>query len=71
MVARRRWPVPVARKHCPTPAGDHKGPPFPTPPLSPLRTDGDVSNNPTRVNTTPAILLVSLAILLFCSLKDR
>jgi shikimate dehydrogenase len=31
-------------------AGDHKGPPFPTPPPSPLRADDDVSKNPTWVH---------------------
>jgi len=35
-------------------AGDHKGPPFPTPPPSPLRTDDDASNKPTCVSSAPA-----------------
>ncbi len=35
-------------------AGDHKGPPLPTPPPSPLRTDDGASNKPTRVGTGSA-----------------
>ncbi len=35
-------------------AGDHKGPPFPTPPPSPLRTDDDASKKPTHESISPA-----------------
>ena len=38
-------------------AGDHKGPPFPTPPPSPLRTDDGASTNSTRVGTLRSIVV--------------
>ena len=71
MVARWGGAMRSRNGNGPATTGDHKGPPFPTLPPSPLRTDDDVSNKLTPVSPTPVILRVSLAIILFCSLKDR
>ena len=46
--------VPPTGEHNEQDAGDHQGPPSPSPPPSPLRTDEHVSKKPTHESTTPA-----------------
>ena len=45
---------PPTGEHNEQDAGDHKGPPSPSPPPSPLRTDEHVSKKLTPESTTPA-----------------